>query len=151
MNLLATIRQRQTSWTRRVLGVFVVVWLTLAVQSCAMAFDDLNDDDCQLCPLAHSGQVSSQSAHDAENSDLATSPSENNEDQCTSVDGVDYDSGVARVTIKDVPSDSPDKFAPRVTAGSRKFSSSALPDSNDSSFLPGSTQPLNILHCVYLI
>lgn len=152
MNLLATIRQRQASWTRRVLGVFVVVWLSLALQSCVMVFSDLNQDGCLFCPPEHSGQLSSQTANEAEHSDLGTSLCESNEIQCTSVDEVNYDGGVVRVKVEDAPSDLPDSIAPRSVAGSREISlSAALPDSSDSSFLPGDPLPLNILHCIYLI
>lgn len=152
LNLLATIRQRQASWTRRVLGVFVVVWLSLALQSCVMAFGDLNQDGCLFCPPEHSGQLSSQTANEAEHSDLGTSLCESNEIQCTSVDEVNYDGGVVRVKVEDAPSDLPDSIAPRSVAGSREISlSAALPDSSDSSFLPGDPLPLNILHCIYLI
>lgn len=151
LNLSATIRQRQASWTRCVLGLFVVMWLNLALQSCAMAFGDLNDGGCLLCPPAHSGQLSSQSAHEVDHSDPGVSLCETSEIQCASAAEIKYDGSVARVKVKDVPSDVPIDSAPLSVARSREISSSALPDISASPILPGGPPPLNVLHCVYLI
>ena len=43
LNLLAKIRRRQKPWARRVLGLFVMVWLNVALQPCAMALGDAHD------------------------------------------------------------------------------------------------------------
>ena len=53
LNILATIRQQKASWTPGVLGLFVFVWLNLALQPCAMAMDSEHEHDCPRCPPAH--------------------------------------------------------------------------------------------------
>ena len=52
MSLVAKIRQRQQTWARRALGLFVAVWLNLALQPCAMALESMQDNDCPNCPPA---------------------------------------------------------------------------------------------------
>ena len=53
LTILATIRRKQAAWTPGVLGLFVVVWLNLALQPCAMAMGNEHEHDCPRCPPSH--------------------------------------------------------------------------------------------------
>jgi len=152
LNLLATIRQRRASWTRGVLGLFVLAWLNLAFQSCAMAaaIGDLNDDACLACPPTHSDQVSSQNMHEGDHRCPDASHCMTNAIQCTSVDEMNG-GRVARVKVKDAPSDVPLVNSPLNAADSLETSQSVAPAASVDSMLPGALLPLNVLHCVYLI
>ncbi len=149
MNLFTTIRQRQALRARHVLGLFAVVWLNMALQPCAMAFGDKNDDGCPYCPPALSVDMSSHSSHDADHSDPGGSPCEIDVSQCALVDNFNYDGRA--VKIKDTPSDVQVGIAPRIFGISLADNSPVLLDSSDHSYLPGGSPPLNTLYCVYLI
>jgi hypothetical protein len=125
------------------------MWLNLAFQSCAVAFENINDNGCLLCPPAHSGQLSSHNAQELDHSGTGAPLCESDEIQCTSVDEINYDGGAVRV--KDAQSDVPLCSSPLRAADSLETSPSALPDVNAGPFLPDGLLPLNVLHCVYLI
>lgn len=142
-------QQRRTPSARRVLGSFVVVWLNMALQPCAMAFGGVGDHDCMHCPPAHLAEVSSHSAHDMDHSAPVTAPCETSASQCTIVDEFNYDGRSSKV--KDAPSDVPVGITPAnagVLPESRSFAHSAM---GDCSHPPSSFPPLNILYCIYLI
>ena len=142
-------QQRRTPSARRVLGLFVVVWLNMALQPCAMAFGGVGDHDCMHCPPANSGEVSSHSAHDMDHSAPVTAPCETNASQCTIVDDFNYDGRSTKV--KDAPSDVPIGITlsdDGVLSESRSYAHSAI---GGRSHPPSSSPPLNILYCIYLI
>lgn len=142
-------QQRKTPSARRVLGLFVVVWLNMALQPCAMAFGGAGDHDCMHCPPAHSGAVSSHSAHDMDHAAQDTVSCETSASQCTIVDDFNYDGRSAKV--KDAPSDVPVGITMSnagVLSASRSYVHSAM---GDRSHPPSGFPPLNILYCIYLI
>ena len=149
LNPLVTIQQRQAPLARRVLGLFVAVWLTMALQPCAMAFGDVNDDGCLHCPAAHSEEISSHSAHAADQPELSALPYETDASQCGFASDFNYDGRVLKV--KDSPTDVPTNIVPSLAVIPLEKNLPALPDIADSSCLPGDPQRLNVFYCVYLI
>ena len=145
MNPLASIRQRQISWAHRVLGMFVVVWLNMALQPCAMAFG--SEQDCPQCPPVHSREMPSQGSH---NKALEDAPCYADASQCAFSDDYNYDGRNVQIKVKDAPSDVPVAIASAVVALSLADTVSVSPGPDDPSHRPGVPPSLNILYCVYL-
>ena len=149
MSLLANIRQRQQTWARRALGLFVAVWLNLALQPCAMALESIQDNDCPHCPPAQTH------AHDGMHDGMSESmghemPCASAAADCSFSEDLNHDARGDQLKLKDAHVDSP------IAIASREF---ALPYGNPVDFLPrpryasvhtGAPPPLNVLHCVYL-
>ena len=151
MSLLGTIRQRKAPWTRRVLGMFVVVWLNMALQPCAMAFGDAIDHTCQHCPPAHVEATAAHTGHGADHSNSDTAPCETDASQCTLLEDFNYDGRVNNVKVKDAPSDGPVCIAPSIAVISPGNQLCEISDVGDHSCLPGHQPLLNILYCVFII
>ena len=149
MSLLANIRQRQQTWARRALGLFVAVWLNLALQPCAMALESMQDNDCPHCPPAQTH------AHDGMHDRMHESmghemPCASATADCSFSEDLNHDARGDQLKLKDAHIDSPTAIS------CREF---ALPYGNPVDFLPrpryasvhtGASPPLNVLHCVYL-
>ncbi|MCH7854929.1 MAG: hypothetical protein IIB76_11435 [Proteobacteria bacterium] len=149
MKSLAVMQKRKAPLARNVLGLFIVVWLNMALQPCAMAFGGAGDHDCTHCPPTHSGELAAHSAHDMEHAAPVTAPCETSASQCALVDDFNYDGRSAKV--KDAPSDVPVAIVPSssgILTESRSIRYSVL---GERSCLPSSLLPLNVLYCVYLI
>lgn len=144
MTAMATIKQRQVPWSRRVLGIFVVVWLNLALQPCAMALGGEMDHDCPHCPPSHEQQ---HDGHDTASNDM----------QCATdaaaysvLDEFNYDGRLATLKLKDTSNDLPvaivsvAELVPNVQP-----TRVAIPCPTRRP-PPGSRTPLNVLYCVYL-
>lgn len=154
MNSLATLRQRQTPWARRVVGIFVVVWLNLALQPCAMAMGGGDDHDCPHCPTSHTRQhdgheMSSDEmkGHEMTGHDM---PCAMGAADCSVLDTAYIDSRTGQFKLKDGPSDLPATLipsAPWLANTSAERVTLVAPFATDS---PGTSPPLNILYCVYL-
>lgn len=133
------------------LGLFVVVWLNVILQPCAMAFDGDSDRGCMHCPSAIAGEASSHSAHQPDPSMLDNSPCATNASQCMFLDDVKYDGRTAKVKIENAPAD----IAIALLASTAVFQpgnrSSVLPATVDLSHLPGDPPSLTVLYGVYLI
>ena len=151
MSLLATIRQRQAPWARSVLGLFVVVWLTMALQPCAMAFGGSNSHGRSHCPPVQTEETSSHSAYVVDQSDPSVPPCETSAAQCAFVDDFNYDGRVIEVKVKDEPSDEPFGAAAPIPVIAIEDRLVANPGIGNSSFFPGDSPLLNVLYCVYLI
>lgn len=150
LNPLAKIRQRQTPWARRVLGVFAVVWLNMALQPCAMAFGGASEADCLHCPPAHAEGGPEHSQHHSDDADPGNSPCEMGASQCTFVDDFNYDGRILKVKVKDAPGDVPLGIAPGIAEISPAAISPVVPHDCIRSYNPGDPPPLNVLYCVYL-
>jgi len=136
--------------------MFVVVWLNMALQPCAMAFGDAKEHGCQHCPPAKSSEASSHSAHEdsaheAQHSDHSSSPCETSAAQCAFLDDFNYDSRTIQVKVKDSPSDVLVGIAPSIGVTSFNLYSPPLSCVGGNSYLPEYPQALNILYCVYVI
>lgn len=149
MKSLTTFRRHKTPWTRRVLGLFVVVWLNLALQPCAMAMGGGDDHDCPHCPPSHTQK---HDGHAMASSDAGREmPCATGATDCSVLDDYNYDGRSAQVKVKDVPSE------PLVTLfPSALFLADARPNlvvahtPPSINHPPGPSLPLNILYCVYL-
>ena len=150
MNSLASIRQRQIPWAHRVLGLFVVLWLNMALQTCAMALSDEHQHNCPQCPPAHSQEMPSQGSHESHNKALEGAPCNVDASQCGFSDNYNYDGRTVQVKVKDAPSDVLVAIAPAVVAMSLTNTVSVSPGPDDPWHRPGVPPSLNILYCVYL-
>jgi hypothetical protein len=149
VNSLATFKQRQTPWARSVLGLFVVVWLNLALQPCAMAMGGDDDHDCPHCPPGHTQE------HDGH--DMASIEAVGHDMPCATVaadcsvlDDYNYDGRAVQLKVKDAPSDLPVALLPSeqfLADAQSNLVAYAPPNINHP---PGPSLPLNILYCVYL-
>lgn len=132
MSLLTTLRQRRVRGASSSLGAFVLVWLSMVLQPCAMALGSDTDYDCPHCPPQQNEQ-----------------PCELGEPDCNHVHKYNVDGRTAQAKVKDAPQDSPMivgelfAFIPSVhTARVDDVSRQAIP--------PPYGPSLNILYCVYL-
>jgi len=149
LSLVANIRQRQQTWARRALGLFVAVWLNLALQPCAMALESMQDNDCPHCPPTQSH------AHDGMHDGMHESmghemPCASAAADCSFSEDLNHDVRSDQLKLKDAHIDSP------IAISSIEL---ALPYGNPVDFRPrpryasfhtGAPPPLNVLHCVYL-
>ncbi len=150
LNTQSKIRQARTPWTRRVLGMFVVVCLNMVMQPCVMAFGGGGEHDCVHCPPALTEEGSSQSMHPADDSDSSSAACDTGMSQCAAGDDVNIDSRTSTVKVKDAPADTPLAIAPTIAVPELTEYSASLPHSCIRSYLPGNPPPLNVLYCVYL-
>jgi len=149
--LLARIRQRQTPWAQRVLGLFVVAWLNMALQPCAMAFGDNHQHDKEHCPPVAMGEASSSAEHDANSADMLDELCNITGAQCAFLDDYHYDGRIVELKVKHAPSDVP-------LGVMQSVATSPLPDGSpvmrNVDHPPGQSEhrpPLNLLFCVYQI
>ena len=152
---LAKIRQRQVPWARRVLGMFVVVWLNMALQPCAMAFGNVdakaNGHDCPHCPPAHAAKDSSHAAHDMDHADTSTSPCEINASSCAFPDDFNFDVRSVKIKVENAPGDVPVGIVSSIAGNPSNGNSLQLSGIGDKSYVPPYRSALNVLYCVYLI
>ena len=130
------------------LGLFVVLWLNMALQPCAMAFGD--EHDCPQCPPAHSREMPSQGSHESHDKALEGALCNGGASQCAYSDDYNYDGRTVQIKAKNAPSDLPVAIAPTVVALSLANTVSVSPGHHDPSHQPGVPPSLNILYCVYL-
>jgi hypothetical protein len=136
-------------WTRRVLGLFVVMGLNLALQPCAMAMGVDDEHDCPRCPTSH---TSEHVGHDmASHGNTASEmPCATGADDCSPMDTLNVDGRVTPHKVKDLPSDQPVAIlssAALLSTVDYHVQSKSLPRTYRT---PGNSLPLNILYCVYL-
>ena len=145
LSLLANIRQRQQTWARRALGLFVAVWLNLALQPCAMALESMQDNDCPHCPPAQTHEH--EGMHESMGDEM---PCAGAAADCSFSEDLNHDGRSDQLKLKDAHIDSP------IAISSTEL---ALPYANPVDFRPrpryasvhtGAPPPLNVLHCVYL-
>jgi len=134
---------RTGAWGHPVLGLFVAVWLNLALQPCAMALEV--DHDCPHCPPAHEHEMASHHGHGGSK---AEAPCASMQSQCGELDDVSLDGRTGQLKVKDVielpVAVTYDLPAPAV-AVARQIRYSTGPPHNG-----GVSPPLNVLFCVYL-
>lgn len=149
LTTLATIRQRQTPLARRALGLFVLAWLNIALQPCAMAMGGDDSDDCPRCPMSHTGQHNDHSTS-APAKVERTMPCASDVDDCNPLETINVDSRTASYKLKDMPSDLPVAMLPSATL----LADADYREVRDASSIkyrpPDNSPPLNVLYCVYL-
>lgn len=130
---------------RRALGFFIVVWLNLALQPCAVA---LEDNECPNCPpvMDHSGMLHHGDSHDPAGSEV---PCATSGFDCALVDDYSHDRG-GYVKFEDAPNNA------SVAIIETNLVLSNVPRTMSQGFdrysfaAPGAAPPLNVLYCVYL-
>ena len=143
--MLANIRQQQKTWARRALGLFVAVWLNLALQPCAMALESMQNNDCAHCPPAQMhehGSMHQSMGNEMPCADAAT--------DCSFSEDLNHDGRGGQLKLKDAQFDTPVAIAPREFAlpSSRPVNFQLRP--RYASVHAGATPRLNVLYCVYL-
>jgi len=99
LNLIGNIRSKQRRWAPRVLASWCVVWLGLAMQPCAMAFE-VSDHDQNQQRHSMSGEMQ-HGSHDCpfcpSMDDTGTIDCTDNQARCSYTDGIDYDGRVQQL------------------------------------------------------
>ena len=147
-------RRARPTRMRSILGVFVVAWLNLVMQPCAMALGDMEKRDCPGCPPAHQDERSGHAMHGgdkaAEESASGEMPCATAATDCNLLDQLNYDGRTVKLELNDAPNDSPIAIGPPLTFESalkpieyRGWHSTRSPP-------PPASVPLNVFYCVYL-
>lgn len=104
MNLIGNIRGKQRRWTPHVLASWCVVWLGLAMQPCAMAFDVADLDQNPQHHGMHGGAQADSPycpyCPDMENAGATDCTGD--QASCSYPDGIDYDGRVQQLKKADV-------------------------------------------------
>lgn len=145
MSHLASIRQKQQTWGRRALGLFVAVWLNLALQPCAMAFEFADDSDCLNCPPAQMHEHGDMRGNMDQKMPCADSMAD-----CAIVDDLNVDARGDQLKLKDAPADTPLAIAPHELTLPFQQPVDAKLHPRYASVHAGAPPPLNVLYCVYL-
>ena len=134
---------RTLAWGRPVLGLFVAVWLNLALQPCAMSLEA--DHDCPHCPPAHEHEMP---AHHGHESSKAEASCASMQAQCGEPDDVSFDGRSGQLKVKDTVElpivIAHDPSAPVMMIAKRCHFPTGPPRHR------GLSPPLHVLHCVYL-
>jgi len=139
---LANIRQQQ-SWGRRALGLFVAVWLNLALQPCVMAYQV--EEDCPDCPpmqMAEQAGVHGDMDHEM--------PCANSLDDCFVDEDLNHDGRSGQIKLKDLSHDIPLVITDNGSLLRFQSPSDATSRPRYALLHPGAPPPLYVLHCVYL-
>ena len=151
LNLIAKIRQQRKPWARRVLGVFVMVWLNVALQPCAMALDDAHEHGCQHCPQLQAEEGASHGSHEPTASRDSEPACDTSASPCAFLDDFNYDGRTAKLKVEDTQGEIPACLVSSNAVFALQNNSEVLSGSIATSYAPGHRPPLNVLHCVYLI
>lgn len=145
MSYFASIGQERHSRGLRALGLFVAVWLNLAMQPCAMAYQAEDDHDCPHCPPA--------AAHDhgdRHGGSDGPMPCADGAADCMIDDDWSHDGRGGSSKLKDASGDSP------VAIIHHEYARTTL-QHRDTTLRPrtlsvhaGVPPPLHVLYCVYL-
>lgn len=132
--------------------MFVVIWLNLVLQPCAMALGGESDHKCPRCPPKqehndHAMRHGQMPGHDMAHNEM---PCATDATDCSLFDELNYDGRIAKLEVNDAPTDCPIAIdtwgvsdANLIPAQYRGWYSSRSPPR-------GKTPPLNVLYCVYL-
>jgi len=142
---LANIRHRQQTWARRALGLFVAVWLNLALQPCAMALESMQGKDCAHCPTAQMqkhGGMHENMGDDMPCADAAT--------DCSFSEDLNHDGRSGQLKLKDAQFDAPVAITHREFDSFNGSPANFQPRPRYAIVHAAAPPPLNVLHCVYL-
>jgi hypothetical protein len=160
---LSTLRRRRNTWGRTILSVFVLSWLSVAVQPCLMAMESdagilvesghsahvmhdghtANPDnveaglDCEHCPPS--------ACESSASCDIVMSSDCQPDVQCS------LNNRRTDCSIQDAPTDPPDDITQVVDVAAFADMRKLPTGIEFLSFIPGDQPPLNLLNCVYLI
>lgn len=138
---------RQNSRGRKALGLFVAVWLNLALQPCAMAYEVAGNHDCPDCPPSEM-----QGHHDMHDGMHDSMPDEmpcaEDLTDCMIDEDVNHDVRGDKLELKDVP---PAVVYALASSDCLELSSErGISAPRYASVHPGAPPPLHLLNCVFL-
>lgn len=140
-----SIRNKRRARGGRALGLFVAVWLNLALAPCAMAYEASDDHDCPHCPTTEmQGHHGSHAGMDAE------MPCADSMSDCSLDGDFSHDARSGYSASKDVQSEPPVAIVangPVTQLRAPVHERSPPPFAKAHS---GAPPPLHILHCVFL-
>lgn len=147
MTPFATIRNRRSSMARRAFGAFVVVWLNLILQPCAMAIG--SEPDCPNCPPSHTPHID---GHEMATSDTVKQamPCASGAVDCDILDDFNHDGRTAQVKVKDAPDELPIALLPAAVVASCIKPVRQRDPSPVCLYPPGTPPALTKLYCIYL-
>lgn len=145
MSYLASIRKQHRSWGRSALGLFAAVWLNLALQPCAMAYEVENDHECPHCP-----PTEMQGHHDMHDGMDAGMPCADGLSDCSLDPDFSHDGRGGQTQLKDVKSDGPAIAVPMDLVAPFDTVARERSPPRFETVHPGSPPPLHVLYCVYL-
>jgi len=145
LSYLASIRQQRRSWGRSALGLFAAVWLNLALQPCAMAYEVEKDHNCPHCPPSEmQGQHGMHEGMDAE------MPCADGLSDCSLDPDFNHDGRGGQTQLKDVKGDSPVFVGPMDLVAPFDKVLRERPPPRFKTAHSGAPPPLHVLYCVYL-
>ena len=154
MSSVSDNRRARPSRMRSILGVFVVAWLNLVLQPCAMALGNMAENDCPRCPPSHEEQKSDHAMHGgrmaAEDAASGGMPCSDAATDCTLLDELNYDGRLVKLELNDAPNDSPIAIAPPFVCEPNLRPAAYHGWHPSRSPPPPSSVPLNVYYCVYL-
>jgi len=140
LSQLANIRKQQRSWGRGALGLFVAVWLNLALQPCAMAYSmDVEQPPMQM--HEHGGMHGDM---------VEPMPCADGLTDCSIVDDVNHDARDGQLKLKDTAGDMPAAIALQEISLPFRAPTDTLLRPRYTSGHAGASPPLHVLYCVYL-
>jgi hypothetical protein len=145
--LSRTLDNRQLHGSRglRAFGLFVAVWLNLALAPCAMAYEAARDHDCPDCPPAESH--AHHDMHDAPEA-TASMPCADELSDCMIEDDAANDGRQGQLKTGDDHPTFVVPFAGQPTVLSQPVTTVAVP--RYASIHPGAPPPIHLLNCVFL-
>jgi hypothetical protein len=148
---LARIRQQQQSRGRRALGLFVAVWLNLALQPCAMALQSEDNYNCLHCPPAQAQAQAHEHEHGGMHGDMDHEMRcADDLSDCVLVQDLNHDGRSGQFKLKDAPSDIAVAVAPHELAVQFQRPADTPLRPRYTSVPAGAPPPLHVLYCVYL-
>lgn len=148
MSYLASIRQQRRSWGRSALGLFAAVWLNLALQPCAMAYEVEKDHNCPHCPPSEmQGQHDMHDMHEGMDAEM---PCADGLSDCSLDPDFNHDGRGGQTQLKDIKGDSPVFVGPMDLVASFDKVLRERPPPRFETAHSGAPPPLHVLYCVYL-
>ena len=145
MNHMSHNRQWRGTRGIRAFGLFVAVWLNLALAPCAMAYEAAQDHDCPNCPPAEShGHHDMHDGHEA----AASMPCADGLSDCMIEDDVTNDGRQGQVKTGDDQPALGAPFAGPPQLRVQVVTVTAVP--RYASIQPGAPPPIHLLNCVFL-
>ena len=147
MSRAARHRQHGQPRSLRAFGLFVAVWVNLALQPCAMALAEQDEPDCPHCPPSKMQMHEHGMAHAGMERDA---PCADGAGDCAVIDSINHDGRGSQPKLQlpgaDLPIALPSDIAGTVAEQPSRRTSSAEPFYH----YIGSPPPLHVLYCVYL-
>jgi hypothetical protein len=137
---IASIRKQQQTWGRRALGLFVAVWLNLALQPCAMA-NAMESEQQPMQMHEHGGALG--------NMDMQM-PCADGVADCSIDDDLNHDGRSGQIELKDSSNDLPLAVADCSLQLKLNRSADAPLLARYGLLHSGAPPPFYVLHCAYL-